>query len=531
MSIVSVINSSRLGLRTRNFSMDDIDPGCRLAQTHALNGHNGCVNTVQWDRCGRYLLSGSDDLSLQIRDSTDDFAKVAHIQTGHTGNIFCGKFFPDDTDRVVSCSRDGAVRLHNVEYERCIQVLGKYDYTVHKLVLHPLLPHLVFACCEDGTVRFFDVRCDWNLNSSIEHNVVVDLRGKSVRDSLELHSLALHPQNGRTLAVAGCDDAVRYYDLRQPCNPSSPYPRRATCVAKSISPNIQRHRWREPRITGISFDHSGNYLAASYSYSDVAVFHTFGLMETLYHLDHNDSAIRSAPTSQVNVVEWPSPNSSCGSPEPPQDPYLTPEELQRLRVSHRMRHVAAKMITTPSVDIQDPDFMQRREDGALRCELFSSHGGHVNVDTIKEVTFHGACSEYLCSGSDCGSVFLWSMKSGKLVKVIKNVDSRTINCIASNPTTPSLLACSGIDNTVKILESVADQTDSGVICENFDEMQERNLHRLNDQSMRLNTSQLYSLLVMMRLHRNRTGQHNTAATHQLNPDDSESDTSSNEDHA
>lgn len=73
--------------------------------------------------------------------------------------------------------------------------------------------------------------------------------------------------------------------------------------------------------------------------------------------------------------------------------------------------------------------------------------GHRNARTIiKEATFWG--EDYIMSGSDCGHVFTWERKTGKLVKLMEG-DQHVVNCLQPHPTLP-YLATSGIDYDVKI---------------------------------------------------------------------------------
>jgi hypothetical protein len=41
---------------------------------------------------------------------------------------------------------------------------------------------------------------------------------------------------------------------------------------------------------------------------------------------------------------------------------------------------------------------------------------------------------FMCSGSDCGRVFIWQRDTGKLLNVIEAADSHIVNAVASHPT-------------------------------------------------------------------------------------------------
>ncbi|ERM96241.1 DDB1- and CUL4-associated factor 8 [Amborella trichopoda] len=74
--------------------------------------------------------------------------------------------------------------------------------------------------------------------------------------------------------------------------------------------------------------------------------------------------------------------------------------------------------------------------------------GHHNTDTVKGVNFFGPNCEYVVSGSDCGRIFIWKKKSGKLVRLMHG-DKHVVNCIEPHPHA-TVLASSGLENNVKI---------------------------------------------------------------------------------
>lgn len=93
------------------------------------------------------------------------------------------------------------------------------------------------------------------------------------------------------------------------------------------------------------------------------------------------------------------------------------------------------------------------------------YDGHRNARTmIKEATFWG--NEYVMSGSDCGHVFAWNRKTGKLVMLLQ-ADQHVVNCLQPHPTLP-MLATSGIDYDVKVWAPVRESN-------GFDEQQAKDV--------------------------------------------------------
>lgn len=81
--------------------------------------------------------------------------------------------------------------------------------------------------------------------------------------------------------------------------------------------------------------------------------------------------------------------------------------------------------------------------------------GHRNHHTVKGVNFFGPNTEYVISGSDCGRMFIWRKKGGKLVALMKG-DDTVVNCLEPHPHA-TILATSGIDDTIKVWAPISDR--------------------------------------------------------------------------
>lgn len=88
---------------------------------------------------------------------------------------------------------------------------------------------------------------------------------------------------------------------------------------------------------------------------------------------------------------------------------------------------------------------------------------------IKEATFWG--NDHVMSGSDCGHVFTWERKTGKLVMLME-ADLHVVNCVQPHPTLP-YLATSGIDYDIKIWAPCAQSLDDDLDLPRFDEEKAR----------------------------------------------------------
>lgn len=76
--------------------------------------------------------------------------------------------------------------------------------------------------------------------------------------------------------------------------------------------------------------------------------------------------------------------------------------------------------------------------------------GHENVETMKGVNFLGPNCDFVTSGSDCGSIFIWRKKDAELIRAMSG-DKQIVNCVEQHPS-GIVLASSGIEKDVKIWE-------------------------------------------------------------------------------
>ncbi len=180
----------------------------RLGLEKTLEGHDGCVNCLQWSDNGQILASGSDDRQVFIWDPFRG-KPLTSINTGHDGNIFSVKFMPQTKNNlVVSGAADGIVQLHDVEHKRTIETFRKHIYRVKRLEVAPSCPNILWSAGEDGLVMEIDIRAPPN-----ESTVLVNLHAEP--GMLEAKCLSINPIYTNYLAVGGSDPYVRMYDRRK----------------------------------------------------------------------------------------------------------------------------------------------------------------------------------------------------------------------------------------------------------------------------------------------------------------------------
>ncbi|XP_016972731.1 DDB1- and CUL4-associated factor 8 [Drosophila rhopaloa] len=224
----------------------------------SLNGHDGCVNCLNFNRAGDLVCSGSDDLNIVVWDWANE--KPRHtFRSGHNMNIFQTKFIDSaGCLDIVSASRDGQVRRAVIPPSGgATKPMRLYTHSdsVHKIVLVPHSRHEVMSAGEDGAVKHFDLRTS-NAATTMLRCVYHDANESG---RVRLFSIAHHPF-APEFCVSGSDDKLRVYDKRKLTKPTFEMTP-AICAQDKIT-----------QITCAVYNHSGSEILASYSDAGVYLF-------------------------------------------------------------------------------------------------------------------------------------------------------------------------------------------------------------------------------------------------------------------
>lgn len=133
----------------------------KMELMHKLEAHAGCVNCLNFHPDGSLLASGSDDLRVMLWDWIN--GKMSYsFDTKHKMNVFQCKFMPLSGDfQIVTCARDGQVRLHQISRQeglRSSRKLGGHKGACHKLAVLKDQPQVVLSAGRDGLVLRHDLR-------------------------------------------------------------------------------------------------------------------------------------------------------------------------------------------------------------------------------------------------------------------------------------------------------------------------------------------------------------------------------------
>ncbi|XP_050214470.1 protein ALTERED SEED GERMINATION 2 [Mercurialis annua] len=402
----SQIHNRELGLfKPRNFSKTFSASEEIVKQINLygkLMGHEGCVNSVEFNSTGDVLVSGSDDKNVMFWDWISGTTTVSY-PSGHFDNIFQTKIMPLTDDRtIVTSSADGQVRVGQVLEDGRVDTkkLGKHQGRVYKLAVEPGSPHIFYSCGEDGFVQHFDLR----MRSSSSTKLVccssfTENNSRRSFNCISLNSIVIDPRNPHYFAVGGSDEYARVYDLRKcgwDASNSLDAPFNIFCPRHLIG-------GKNVHITGLAYSNTSELLV---SYND-----------ELIYLFQKSMGI---------------------GPDP---------------------------LSVPSKDLQKPEEPQ-------------VYTGHRNSKTVKGVSFFGPNDEYVSSGSDCGNIFIWKKKDGKLVRLMSG-DRYVVNQIDPHPHMPMFATC-GLEKNVKLWVPMA--SEHSPIPDNVERIMESNRQGREDNS-------------------------------------------------
>ncbi|KAK7261399.1 hypothetical protein RIF29_27708 [Crotalaria pallida] len=231
-----------------------------------LNGHEGCVNALEFNYTGELLVSGSDDLQVMLWNWASK-TKLLEYTSGHFDNIFQTKIMPfSDDSKIVTSAGDGQVRLGLLREDGKVDTmtLGTHHGCVYKLAVEPGSPHSLYSCGEDGFIQHFDLRT--SSATKIFWCSTMSFGNKPPRRKVGLNSIVIDCRNPYYLAVGGSDTYARVYDTRG-----------SQWGAEKISEDIPVNTFcprhlngtNNVHITGLAYSSSSELLV---SYSDELIY-------------------------------------------------------------------------------------------------------------------------------------------------------------------------------------------------------------------------------------------------------------------
>lgn len=159
--------------KTNNRDFQAFEPFVeRLELDIKLDGHEGCVNCIEFSQNGRILASASDDLCVFLWNPYLK-KKITSFQTPHRGNIFSVNFLPKTNDQqIVTGAADKQIFVYDLKNTdepifRCRCPQGR----VKRIVCAPEVPSTFFTSSEDGRVLQIDLRVKHGKNGIRTYDV------------------------------------------------------------------------------------------------------------------------------------------------------------------------------------------------------------------------------------------------------------------------------------------------------------------------------------------------------------------------
>ncbi|XP_071440357.1 DDB1- and CUL4-associated factor 6-like isoform X2 [Hetaerina americana] len=291
-------------LKLYNSSKGSCDLMQRMCLMKKLPVHNGCVNTISWNRTGEYILSGSDDQHIVLTNAYSYRVLTDH-KTSHRANIFSAKFLPNTGDHhVISCSGDGIILFTDLtrQVETYYNQFNCHSGTTYEVMTIPGDSHSFLSCGEDGTVRWFDLRMkDRCSKPNCKEDVMISCKRA-------VTALSVNPVAPYQLAIGCSDSTVRMFDRRMLGTRASGSS--VSEVSASFGPfcsfSVPEFNGRSYRITSLSFSPDGEEVLVSYS-SDY--LYLFNMKDKESFITLKGSSLRS---SSKSPSAWERAKKACG---------------------------------------------------------------------------------------------------------------------------------------------------------------------------------------------------------------------------
>lgn len=258
----------------------------KMELAEKLEEHNGCVNCLNFNSTGDLLCSGSDDLQIAIWDWQRSHLRHKY-HSGHTSNVFQCKFCLDG-NYIISCARDGQVRLCDVRNETLTlsKKLAQHRAPAHKLTLTS--PQVVLSCGEDATIYEIDMRMD-------KHSRILLVKEGDKKVPLYSINSCLY-FNPWQFVACGRNPYVYVYDRRfLTTAQESPAP-----LEKMCPPHLKTSKHN---VTCAVFDSIGKSVLASYNDEDLYVFDVRnGELEHTYKGHRNCQTVKGCAWFTDNFI-------------------------------------------------------------------------------------------------------------------------------------------------------------------------------------------------------------------------------------
>lgn len=248
----------------------------RLELQAKLQGHEGCVNCLEFTTNGNILASASDDLCVYLWNPYTN-KPIANFHTPHRGNIFSVKFLPKTNDhQLVTGAADYC--MYGFDLKNPDDPIFKcrcHTSRVKRIACAPEVPSTFFSSSEDGCVFQIDLREPHTCNAD-DKIVLIDL--KNHQEYVEAKCIAVNPRRPEQIAIGTNDAFARIYDRRMitlmaiGSNPQNDNLQKG-CVRYYSPGHLQASTENYSKtVTFVSFSPEGTELLVNYGAEQIYLF-------------------------------------------------------------------------------------------------------------------------------------------------------------------------------------------------------------------------------------------------------------------
>ena len=181
----------------------------RMARTRELEGHHECVNSATFSEDGGLVLTGSDDLMINLYSVNENFRLLKSIRTIHTNNIFCVRDMPlSGGSRILSSAADGRVVITEPGSSSSGELIHRHRGPANRVEIIPGEPHNFYSASEDSKCIAYDLRVDGKKSATV--------RIMNSGQPSALYGMSVNPFKPYEVILGGDSQFVCMIDFRNP---------------------------------------------------------------------------------------------------------------------------------------------------------------------------------------------------------------------------------------------------------------------------------------------------------------------------
>ncbi|CAG0900264.1 unnamed protein product [Cyprideis torosa] len=176
-------------------------------------GHISAVYCILYDRTGKYIFTGADDLLIKCWSATT--GRLMCSFRGANGEISDIAINPENT-LLAGASTDKCIRVWNLKTTEPVAVLTSHGGSVNAVKFCPAIgpqgTRFLISCSSDGSVSFFTYSCD-EQGDRAQFSIQPEKFYERIRPGQASIICASFSYGGNFLATGSADHYVRVYNV------------------------------------------------------------------------------------------------------------------------------------------------------------------------------------------------------------------------------------------------------------------------------------------------------------------------------